>query len=374
VVGLERTAARIRLAVATPEGPYAFDADWVIAADGARSTIRELLGLRFAGTAFDDKFLVADVCMAAELPAERRFWFDPPFHDGQSALMHRQPGNLWRIDLQLGPDADADLEQQPARVAARLERMLGHRAFELEWVSVYRYACRRLERFVHDRILFAGDAAHEMSPFGARGGNSGVQDADNLVWKLAAVATGTAPASLLDTYDLERGQAANENLAFSAGATDFIAPRSPAARALRNAVLALAPDAEFARRMVNSGRLSTAARYDTPLSTADEAPFAGSARLGGAAPDAPVADGFLTERLSGELEVLHVRDGALPRVPDGVRMTVMDDGQPGGLFGQRYDASPGVTYLLRPDQHVAARWRRYDPAKLGAAVARVLGR
>jgi 3-(3-hydroxy-phenyl)propionate hydroxylase len=319
--------------------------------------------------------------MAAELPAERHFWFDPPFHDGQSALMHRQPGNVWRIDLQLAAGVDAAEEQTPERILPRLERMLGHRAFAIEWVSVYRFGCRRLERFVHDRVLFAGDAAHELSPFGARGGNSGVHDADNLAWKLAAVVSGEADARLLDTYDSERRQAAEENLVHSAGSTDFIAPRSAAARALRDAVLALARHAEFARRMVNSGRLSRAACYDTPLSTRDEARFAGSARLGAPAPDAPLApgdggDGFLLARLSGQATVLHVADGPRPRVPASVRLIVVgEDVHPdGALFAERYDATQGATYLLRPDQHLAARWRRYDEDKVAGALARLFAR
>ncbi len=177
----------VRLTIETPEGPYTLDADWVIAADGARSTVRDLLGLDFTGVSFEDKFLIADVRMAADFPTERRFWFDPPFHSGQSALMHRQPDNVWRIDLQLGPDADVEAEQKPERVIPRLRKMLGERDFTLEWVSIYRFNCRRLERFVHGRVIFAGDAAHQVSPFGARGGNSGMQDAENLAWKLAAV-------------------------------------------------------------------------------------------------------------------------------------------------------------------------------------------
>ncbi len=250
------------MTIDTPDGSYTLDADWLIAADGARSTTRDLLGLSFSGVTFEDKFLIADIKMAADLPTERRFWFDPSFHAGQSALMHRQPDNIWRIDLQLGPDADVVEEQKPERVTARLKRMLGDRPFELEWISIYRFNCRRLDRFVHGRVLFVGDAAHQVSPFGARGANSGIQDAENLAWKLAAVIKGEAGASLLASYEAERIQAADENIAHSTRSTDFIAPHSAAERALRDAVLALAPKAEFARRMINSGRLSVATVYD----------------------------------------------------------------------------------------------------------------
>ena len=195
LIAVEPRNDHVLLTIDTPDGPYKLEADWLIAADGARSSTRDLLGLTFSGVTFEDKFLIADIRMAADLPTERRFWFDPPFHSGQSALMHRQPDNIWRIDLQLGPDADAAEEQQPERVTARLKRMLGDRPFELEWISVYRFNCRRLDRFVHGRVVFVGDAAHQVSPFGARGANSGIQDAENLAWKLAAVIKGEAGAA-----------------------------------------------------------------------------------------------------------------------------------------------------------------------------------
>src|SRR5262245_414086 len=380
VVGLAQQNDHVRLTVETPDGPYELAADWVIAADGARSTIRDLMGLGFTGVAFEDKFLIADVCMAADFPTERRFWFDPPFHSGQSALMHRQPDNVWRIDLQLGPDADVEAEQKPERVIPRLKKMLGERTFTLEWVSIYRFNCRRLDRFVHGRVIFAGDAAHQVSPFGARGGNSGMQDAENLAWKLAAILSGEAGPHLLDSYEIERMQAADENIGHSTRSTDFIAPHSRAERRLRNAVLDLAPKAEFARRMVNSGRLSIATVHDTPLSTPDEAPFAGSAHLGAPVPDAPMRmrDGrarFLVEHLSGDFELLYVADGTRPSPPPGWKLTVIGDdlSDVAGLFAGRFDAPPGAAYLLRPDQHLCARWRSYDRDKVTAARRRALG-
>ena len=204
VAGLEQRNDRVRLTIETPEGAYRLDADWLIAADGARSTVRGLLGLDFSGVTFEDKFLIADVRMAADFPTERRFWFAPKFHAGQSALMHRQPDNVWRIDLQLGPDADPIAEQDPERVRARLAKALAPHDFELEWVSVYTFNCRRLDRFVHDRVIFIGDAAHQVSPFGARGANSGIQDAENLAWKLAAMLAGEGGEALIASYDIER--------------------------------------------------------------------------------------------------------------------------------------------------------------------------
>lgn len=380
VAGIERRNDGATLTIETPDGPYSLDAGWVIAADGARSTLRDLMGLQFKGHTFEEKFLIADVRMvASDLPTERHFWFDPPFHTGQSALRHRQPDESWRIDLQLGPDADIDEELKPENYEPRIRRMVGDRDFHVDWVSIYRFNCRRIDRFVHGRVIFVGDSAHQVSPFGARGANSGIQDAENLVWKLAAVLDGNAQEALIESYEIERAQAADENIGHSTRSTDFIAPRSPAERTLRNAVLSLAPHAEFARRMVNSGRLSVASVYDTPLSTPDEDSFGGAAQLGAPAIDAAMktADGdacHLVEKLSDGFQLLYVANGVAPDLPDGIRLTVIgrDLMDVSGDFRRRFDASPGAGYLLRPDQHICARWRHPTAEKIAAARRRAL--
>jgi 3-(3-hydroxy-phenyl)propionate hydroxylase len=385
IVGVDRLNDGARLNIETPDGLYRLDADWLIAADGARSSVRGFLGLDFAGVTFADKFLIADVRMAADFPTERRFWFSPTFHAGQSALMHRQPDDIWRIDLQLGPQADALAEQEPERVRARLQKVLAPHDFELEWVSVYTFNCRRLDRFVHDRVIFIGDAAHQVSPFGARGANSGIQDAENLAWKLAALLRGEGSSALIDSYEVERIQAADENIGHSTCSTEFMSPHSSAELRLRDAVLALAPKAEFARRMVNSGRLSLPTIYDTPLSTADSVPFAGTARLGAPLPDAPLArrDGtpvHLLECLRGGFQAIYLDgSGANGRPPppiDGIAMTVIGEDvfDREGLFAQRLDATPGSTYLVRPDQHLCARWRTFDSGAVASARRRALAR
>ncbi|MEK0084851.1 FAD-dependent oxidoreductase [Benzoatithermus flavus] len=371
--------ARIRLE--TPDGPYALEAEYLIACDGSRSLVRQALGLSFAGRVFEDRFLIADVKMPADYPAERWFWFDPPFNPGQSALLHKQPDDIWRIDLQLGWDADPVEERRPERVRPRLEAMLGkERPFELEWISIYTFQCRRLQSFVHGPVIFAGDAAHLVSPFGARGFNSGVQDTDNLAWKLAAILAGRAPAALLATYRIEREAAADENLRHSTRSTDFITPKSHASRVIRDAALSLAAETPFARALVNSGRLSTPTVYDTPLSTPDTASFGGTARLGGPLPDAPLVrpDGrpvWLLNLLGPGFTLLY--DGAeLPfAVPEGLHVVRIgrDALDEAGLFRERYDAQPGSAWLVRPDQHLCARFRAVEPHAIGAAMRRALG-
>jgi 3-(3-hydroxy-phenyl)propionate hydroxylase len=384
VVGVETASDGVRVRLDTPDGPYELKAERLVACDGSRSAVRQLMGLSFEGRVFEDRFLIADIRMLADYPAERWFWFDPPFNPGQSALLHKQPDDIWRIDLQLGPDADPTLEREPERVRARLHAMLGDRPFKFVWISVYTFQCRRLERFVHGPVIFAGDSAHLVSPFGARGFNSGVQDTDNLAWKLAAVLEGRAPEALLATYGLEREAAADENILNSTRSTDFITPKSPSSRLVRDAALSLAAEVPFARSLINSGRLSTPTVYaDTPLSTPDWEEFGGTARLGGPLPDAPLRrrDGSSTWLLDAldryGFTLIHYGEGEPPRdLPAGVRpLTIGHDAlDEEGLFRQRYDARPGSAYLVRPDQHLCARFRRLAAPTLAAAVSRALGR
>lgn len=378
VSSVEPSVDGVRIAIETPDGPYRLEADWLLACDGSRSPIRGMMGLDFAGEVFDDRFLIADVKMTADFPTERWFWFQPPFHTGQSALLHKQPDDVWRIDLQLGRDADVEVEKRPENVVPRIRRMLGHDRFELEWVSVYTFQCRRLARFIHGHVIFAGDSAHQVSPFGARGANSGIQDAENLAWKLELVLAGEAGPGLLATYDAERGAAADENILNSTRATDFIAPPSPGEKRLRDAALALAAAAPFARRLVNSGRLSVPTTYDTPLSTPDDSAWAGTAKLGAPVPDVPLMrpDGtatHLTAVVSGRFMLLCQGEAASGVTGLDVVVVGRDvlDGE--GLFAERFDATPGACYLLRPDGHLAARWRSFDLVKVEDAVCRAKG-
>ncbi len=381
VIGVESEADGVSLLVETPDGPYRTQADWLIACDGAASPLRALLGLDFHGRVFEDNFLIADVIMDADFPSERWFWFNPPFNRGQSALLHKQPDRLWRIDLQLGWDIDKKTEVQPERVAPRLKAMLGEDvSFEFEWISIYTFQCRRMDRFRHGRVLFAGDAAHQVSPFGARGANSGFQDTDNLAWKLALVLDGKAPESLLDSYDWERVQAADENILNSTRSTDFITPKSDVSRLFRDAVLDLSEQHAFARPLVNSGRLSLPCIHDgSPLNGPDCAGLPAATRPGAPAVDAPCADGWLIDRLGNGFQLLAID---CP-VPDGLELegiaieTIkIDSGSlPSPTLRERYlGDAPSACYLLRPDQHVAARWTAFDEAALAGALRRAIGK
>ncbi|WFU81716.1 FAD-dependent oxidoreductase [Bradyrhizobium sp. CIAT3101] len=381
VTSVEQRNDSVALTIETPEGAYRLHAQYVVACDGARSSLRQMVGAEFAGQVFEDQFLIADVKMTAEFPTERWFWFDPPFHQGRSALLHKQPDNVWRIDLQLNRYADPTVEKKPENVRPRIARMLGHDKFEFEWISLYKFQCRRMDRFLHGRVIFAGDSAHQVSPFGARGANSGLEDAENLSWKLDRVLRGTSPASLLESYHVERSLAADENIRESTRSTDFMAPNSHQEARLRQAVLSLAKETEFGKRMVNGGRLSVPCSYDTSLSSPDAEAWSGGPSPGCSMPDAPIGEqAYLTDafRKGGtDFTLLSFSNGAAIDTPDGVKdIRIGGEGglaDPSGFVAKRYDAEPGSAYLLRPDGYVAARFRHPTRAAITAALSRAAG-
>lgn len=363
VTGVERSD-HASLTVATPEGTYRLEADHLVACDGARSEIRGMLGLDFDGELFEERFLIADIEMTGDFPSERRFWFEPPFHAGQSALLHKQPDNIYRIDLQLGWDADPEAERQPERVIPRIEKAVGHTDFRLDWVSVYTFQCRRLAKFVHGPVIFCGDSAHVVSPFGARGGNGGLQDVDALGWRLAAVARG-ADAAVLNAYDRERQHGADENLMNSSRTTRFMSPAPGVERLFRDAVLALAGKAAFARPLVNSGRLSRPCVY--PLTGPDDATLPPKCRPGAVAPDAPLAEGWLIDRLGREPVLLAI--GQTAAQVAGLR--VLELPVTPEVRARYLGEAAQALYLIRPDQIVAARWVSATPAAIATALAAI---
>ncbi|MCP5081131.1 MAG: FAD-dependent oxidoreductase [Alphaproteobacteria bacterium] len=367
---LSQTGDGVRARFETPDGPYELEASYLIACDGANSTVRKSMGLEFAGTLFEERFLITDIVMKADFPSERRFWFEPPFHAGQSALLHKQPDDVYRIDLQLGWDADPEEERKPENVIPRIERMVGDRPFEIDWVSVYTFQCRRLERFVHDRVLFVGDSAHIVSPFGARGGNGGIQDLDNLGWKLAAVLDGSAGPQLLQSYDSERTYGADENILNSSRSTNFMSPKPGAESLFREAVLDLAAKAPFARLMVNSGRLSVPCVLDgSALNSADTSDLPAVSRPGASLPDAPLDGGWLLNRLGPDFTLLILN--AEPRRVEGAQTVCVTADE---TMAERFlGAAEQAFYLVRPDQHVAARWTTFDAGAVAAALRKAKG-
>lgn len=374
---LKAQSSGVIVGVETAEGAYEIEADWLIAADGHNSSIRRFMGLDFEGRVFEDNFLIADVKFDIQRPSERWFWFEPPW-PGASALMHKQPDGVWRFDFQLGWNIDRKEAVKPENVEPFVRGMFGPDVkFTPVWYSIYTFQCRRMKRFVHGRVVFAGDSAHLVSPFGARGFNGGIADAENLAWKLDLVLKGLAPESLLESYNDEAIVTADENILNSSRATDFITPKNAASKALRDAVLELAKDHAFARPFINSGRLSTPVHYpQSLLNTPDAETWNSGVAPGSPALDAPIRGGWLLGRLGETFAILSTEPGAaltgdLPVRHLRVGGDILDDD---GLVAQRYALEPGTTYLIRPDQYVAARWRGYDPRAILKALATAGGR
>jgi 3-(3-hydroxy-phenyl)propionate hydroxylase len=367
-------AESVRVGVECGGGRYEIECAWLVACDGHRSTVRRELGLDFEGRIFEENFLIADIRMHEERPSERWFWFDPPFNPGKSALLHKQPDDVWRLDFQLGWNIDRSQCTRPDYVEPLIRGMLGPEVeFSREWYSVYTFQCRRMRRFVHGRVIFAGDSAHLVSPFGARGCNGGIADADNLAWKLDLVLRGRPPQPLLESYNHEATVTADENILYSSRSTDFMTPKSVASRALRDATLELASQHRFARPFVNSGRLSTAVNYpESPMNTADEkgSHWRGIAP-GSPALDARLAEGWLLDQLGGRFVLL---SHGFRSAPQGAELLDVGRlGHSGSDLLARYDLAEGNAYLIRPDQYVAARWRSPTTSQIAEALARARG-
>ncbi|MBY6156849.1 FAD-dependent oxidoreductase [Pseudooceanicola nitratireducens] len=383
VEAVELQDDHVALSLMTPEGPYRIEADWLIGCDGASSPLRGMMGLDFEGRVFEDSFLIADIRMTnASFPTERWFWFEPWFKSGASTLLHRQPDDVWRIDFQIGWDVDRKEELKEDNIRARIDAMLGRDVdYDLVWSSIYTFQCRRMKRFRHGRVIFAGDSAHQVSPFGARGANSGIQDVDNLGWKLGLVLQGLAPERLLDSYDEERCHAADENILNSTRSTDFITPKSKVSHLFRNAVLDLAEHYAFARPLVNSGRLSVPCTYDALSLNGPDTLTGGPARtrVGSPCPDAPLGDDYLLRHLGGQFTLLVIDcDGPGDQQIDGLpvaQLSLSAQDDPTGALRDRYlGAAAQAVYLIRPDQHVAARWDSYDATALRAALRKATGK
>ena len=365
-----------RLEITTPEGPYTIQADWLIGCDGASSPLRKMMGLDFEGRVFEDSFLIADIKMVNEtFPTERWFWFEPHFKSGASTLLHKQPDGVLRVDFQICWDVDRKTELQEENVRARLDAMLPGVDYEIVWTSIYTFQCRRMKKFRHRQVIYAGDAAHQVSPFGARGANSGMQDVDNLGWKLGLVIGGKAPEALLDSYDAERIQAADENILNSTRSTDFITPKSSVSHVFRNAVLDLAEHYAFARPLVNSGRLSVPCTYDGGPLNGEDALSGGPVRTrpGSACPDAPLQDRYLLDQLGGDFVLMALNTEAPETMQEagvtlrGLSMTVGKDAHV-ALASRYLGEAESAVYLIRPDQHVVARWPHFDETAVSDAL------
>lgn len=374
VEAIETHDDHVALTIETPDGAYEMEANWLVACDGARSAVRGMMDLSFDGRVFEDNFLICDVKMKADFPTERWFWFDPPFNPGQSVLLHKQPDDVWRIDFQLGWDIDREAVVKPEFYGPKVDAMLEGVEWEPEWVSVYTFQCASMEEYRHGRVFFAGDSAHQVSPFGARGCNGGMQDVDNLAWKLALVIEGKAGEGLLNSYHSERKHGAEENILNSSRTTDFMTPKTEIAKLFRESVLDLVEHTPAMRPLVNSGRLSIPCTYDgSPLNGPDAAGLPYRTRVGAPVLDAPSGNGWLIDELGGAFQILAIGCAAEPVEVNGITARALNVERT-DLVRARYlgDADQAV-YLIRPDQIVAARWTEFDADAVAKALSRAIG-
>lgn len=266
VSGLRQDPDGVVVEARTPDGPREYRFRYLVGCDGIRSEVRRLLGVEWTGYSHRDRFLITDIRADLPLAKERHFHYDPSFNPGRQVVIHPQPDNVWRIDWQLPPDADIDAERASGAFDRRVRAVIGDTPYEVDWLSTYRFHQRVVRDFRVGRVLLAGDAAHALPPYGSRGMNSGIQDADNLAWKLAAVLTGSVPETLLDTYHTERHAAAEENLRITEATIRFMVPPNLVRRLARKVLLSLTRPLALARRHVNSGTMAEPYVYtDSPL-------------------------------------------------------------------------------------------------------------
>ena len=407
VRGISLRSNDVHVSIDTPLGAYGLDTDWLIGCDGARSSVREALGLKLQGTSYEGRYVIVDVALRSDRPTERLAWFDPPSNPGSTILMHRQPDDLWRIDYQLRDAEDAEAAVRPENVIPRVAshlRMIGERDdWAPIWISLYKANALTLESYRQGRVLLAGDAAHLVPIFGVRGANSAFEDADNLAWKLALVIKGVAGDELLETYSAERVYAARENLRQGMKSTEFMSPPSFGFELMRTAVLGLAVRHAFVRPLINPRQTQAIGYADSVLNGPSAGRFAAGPAPGSVVHECPVTlfgrtgmrDGHLTELLEPRFTALcFTESGRTLEEFEALARSLQSSGSPlhlvaltrqrparesasvawdhsGRLF-PTFSAASGTVYLVRPDGHVLARWQQAEPAEVRAAIQRAV--
>ena len=386
--------------VDTPEGEYTLETDWLVDATGGRSAIRTAMDLHMEGASYEGFFVIADIKIDLPLPTERLAFFDPEWNPGNTILMHREPHGIWRIDYQLPAGETPEEALRPESIKARIDAqlaMIGHAglSWEMDWSSVYSARTLTLPDYVHGSVIFAGDAAHLLPIFGVRGANTGFQDAQSLGWHLAFVVKGLAAKSLLANYSSERVGAAREIIEESGKSVRFMTPPVGGFHLLRNAVLSLSLTQEFVRPLYH-WRTSRPHEYTHSVlnSAGDDNALFKSGPAHGAPPQNVrlAADDYLLDHLGGGFDLLYFTEAAA--IPDslkavidaarqrGVPIRVVAIGAEARVSGAdvtladrsghcraRYGVpASGAGYLMRPDQHVCARWLTLDAVRLQAAL------
>ncbi len=401
VTSIECHANGASLGVSSPAGDYRCEADYVLAADGARSPVRSMLGLRLKGENYEGRYVIADIRMDHDFPTERRAFFEPSGNPGGTVLIHKQPDDIWRVDYQLREGESEEEAQREDNIRARVGAILGDighgKAWELEWWSVYSANTLCLDDYRHGRVFFVGDAAHIVPIFGVRGLNNGLADAHNLGWKLGLVINGEAEGQLLDSYSPERRGATQDVFANATKSTRFMTPPTRGWRLAREAALSLSLKHEFPRSLANPRQMQPYTYAESPLSpyANRDAEFASGPISGSASPNAKLADGtHLLDHVGDGMTAILFCDGhanteqaallgqlrqcdkrlvtlLIQRQGSSSEAEIPDaNGEIASIFG----AQPGTFYLLRPDLHVAGRWKVIVPGEILQTANICLGR
>ncbi|SDE69122.1 FAD-dependent monooxygenase [Ruegeria marina] len=376
VTAIDDLADAVRLTVRDPNGSYDISADWVLAADGARSTLRKMRGLKLKGENYEGRYVIADVQMDHDYPTIRRALFDPDCRRGGTVLVHKQPDNIWRIDYQLREgenETDAIAEENVRTSVAAVLADLGFTGdWELEWWSVYSANTLALDDYRDGRTFFIGDSAHIVPIFGVRGLNNGLADAQNIAWKLARVIKGQAAEVLLDSYTPERRGATLDVFANASKSARFMTPPTPGWQLMRNAALNLSLTHPFAGELANPRQMTPYTYADSPIVLPDDPGFDGGPVPGAPLPEARVGDGYLSDCLGPGFTLITFDPGLAETVADSDLATVVL--QPGSEVAEVLAAGLGSAYLVRPDGHVASRWTRPSSALVCEALNRSLGK
>jgi 3-(3-hydroxy-phenyl)propionate hydroxylase len=396
LVQAEQSAGSVTAHVDTSAGPYLLETEWLVAADGGRSEIRSAMNLKLEGASFESILVIADIRIDLPYPTERLAFFDPDWNRGNTILMHKEPHGIWRVDYQLPPGETPEEALRPESLQERIDaqlKMIGFEGtpWEMDWSSVYSARTLTLPQYVHDRIVFTGDAAHLLPIFGVRGANTAFQDAQSLGWHLAYVVKGKAPERLMQNHSDERVGAAREIITEAGKSTRFMAPPSRGFRLLRDAVLSLSLTEEFVRPLYH-WRTSRPHEYkhsELNSTTDDNLQFTGGPALGAPPQNVQLQqDDFLLDHLGGGFDLVYV--ATHQGIPQDL-LRAVDQAKKNGLplkllattqetvdvvgadktlfdpqqrFQLRYAVSAGGAYLFRPDQHVCARWLQLDAARL----------